>query len=129
MCVFCEVNKNLLLKETEYSRLIINYFPLGKFALLVIPKRHVRLLSDLTKVEVIDLSLLHWDAMKIINEKLNVPDLIGWFNQGVVVGETVHHFHFHVALFEPDGNLKPVERLGTKIPIETELINKIKSYF
>jgi len=129
MCVFCNVNESLLLKETEYSRLVINYFPLGKFALLVTPKRHARLITDLERVEVIDLILLYQDTVKIINEKLDIPDLIGWFNQGTNVGETVPHFHFHVALFEIDGNLKPVARMGDKTPITENLLEIIKSYF
>lgn len=129
MCVFCDVNGNLLLKETEHSRLIINYFPLGKFALLVTPKRHVRLITDLERVELIDLVLLYQDTVKILNEKLDTPDLIGWFNQGANVGETVSHFHFHVALFEIGGNLKPIARIGDKTPITENLLGIIKNYF
>jgi histidine triad (HIT) family protein len=129
MCKFCEVNKNLLLKETELSRLVVNYFPLGKFALLVIPKRHARLITDLNKAEITDLILLYQDTVKIINEKFNLPSVMGWFNQGADVGETVPHFHFHVALFETGGNLKPVERIGAKVPIQEELLIYIKNYF
>jgi diadenosine tetraphosphate (Ap4A) HIT family hydrolase len=129
MCVFCNVNEHLLLKETKFSRLVINYFPLGKFALLVTPKRHVRLISDLERFEIIDLILLYQDAVKKINKKLDTPDLIGWFNQGAKVGETIPHFHVHVALLEEGGNLKPVERIGDKIPITQNYLETIKSYF
>ena len=129
MCVFCNVNEQLLLKETKFSRLIINYFPLGKFALLVTPKRHARLITDLERFEIIDLILLYQDAVKKINKQLDIPDLIGWFNQGANVGETVPHFHFHVALFEENGNLEPVKRIGDKTPITENLLETIKSYF
>jgi diadenosine tetraphosphate (Ap4A) HIT family hydrolase len=129
MCAFCNVNEQLLLKETKFSRLIINYFPLGKFALLVTPKRHVRLITDLERFEIIDLILLYQKTIETINEKLDIPPLIGWFNQGQEVGETIPHFHFHVALFEVDGNLKPVARIGDKMPITENLLKTIKSYF
>ncbi|MFA6416810.1 MAG: HIT domain-containing protein [Patescibacteria group bacterium] len=123
------MNENLLLKETKFSRLLINYFPLGKFALLVVPKRHVRLITDLERFEIIDLILLYQDAIKKINKNLDIPDLIGWFNQGANVGETIPHFHLHVALFEVDGNLKPVTRIGDKTPVTENLLEIIKSYF
>jgi diadenosine tetraphosphate (Ap4A) HIT family hydrolase len=129
MCAFCNVNEHLLLKETKFSRLIINYFPLGKFALLVTPKRHVRLITGLERFEIIDLILLYQDTIKKINQKLDIPDLIGWFNQGANVGETIPHFHFHVALFEINGNLKPVERIGGKVPIQQELLENVKKLF
>lgn len=129
MCIFCEKNENLLLKESKYSKLIINYFPLGKFALLVIPKRHVRLITELNKAEITDLIMLYQNTIKTINEKFNFPPLLGWFNQGAEVGETIPHFHYHIALFEADGSLKPVERIGEKIPIEAELLKTIKNCF
>lgn len=129
MCIFCEINEDLLLRETKYSRLIINYFPLGKFALLAIPKRHVTLITDLSKEEITDLIILYQNAIKSINEKADTPALIGWFNQGAEVGQTIPHFHLHIALYEKDGNLKPVERIGEKIPIKTNLLTDIKRLF
>lgn len=129
MCVFCNVDEQLLLKETKFSKLVINYFPLGKFSLLVMPKRHVRLMAELERFEIIDLILLYQNTVKKINKKLDTPDLIGWFNQGANTGETIPHFHFHVALFEINGNLKPVTRIGDKVPITENLLEIVKSYF
>jgi len=83
----------------------------------------------LERFEIIDLILLYQDAIKKINKKLDIPDLIGWFNQGANVGETIPHFHLHVALFEVNGNLKPVERIGDKVPIQQELLENVKKLF
>ncbi|MCU0680570.1 MAG: HIT domain-containing protein [Planctomycetes bacterium] len=128
-CVFCEVKQTLLLQETRYSRLIINYFPLGKYALLAIPKRHLPLITDLDKEEITDLIILYQNAIKIINTNNEAPPLIGWFNQGVETGQTIPHFHLHIALYEKNGNLKPIERIGNKIPINDELLVNIKKIF
>lgn len=129
MCVFCEVNKSLILAESKRSFIIANYFPLGKFALLAIPKSHVALITELSKDEITDLILLYQSAIKTINEKIEQPPLIGWFNQGTETGQTVPHFHLHIALYEENGNLKLIERIGEKTPISENLLINIKKIF
>jgi|GEM_PF-3406976 len=129
ICVFCEIFDKLLLKETVYSRVIINYCPLGKFALLVTPKRHVSLITDLKKEELIDLVLLYQETIMTINEKFEIPPIFGWFNQGQEAGQTIDHFHFHIALYEKNGNLKLPERIGEKTPISEDLLINIKKIF
>jgi diadenosine tetraphosphate (Ap4A) HIT family hydrolase len=129
MCVFCEINKDLLLEETEYSRLLINYFPLGRLALLVIPKRHVHLITDLSAEELTDLILLYQSAIRTINGAIGSPALLGWFNQGEKAGQTIPHFHLHIAIYEDGGNLKKMERIGEKIPISDNVLQSIKRLF
>lgn len=95
-CVFCKPKKEYVVLETKKIILMTNKFPYGEGHLLVIPKRHVNNILELTSKEreeifnAIDLSTF---ALKqFMNpEGFNIGCSIG-----SVAGESINHLHFHV---------------------------------
>jgi len=96
LCVFCKPEKDLFVLESKNCFIQANKYPYGTGHLLVIPKRHVSSILDLTTIErieifnLIDLSIY---ALKIYLK----PE---GFNIGCgieeVAGTSVQHLHFHV---------------------------------
>lgn len=130
MCIFCkEIDQDLILSETNYSFLIINKYPIGKFSLLVFPRRHIESMTEMTLEETKDIAeLISFAAYEIKTQF--IPDGINYFaNEGKIAGQTINHFHFHIVpRFTGDG-LKNFERNGEKKEIEKDLIEKIKLIF
>jgi ATP adenylyltransferase len=98
-CVFCNIKKKdheLLLVDTKYSFIQANKFPYGGGHLLVIPKRHINTIIDLTSKERTDIFNL-LDLSTFALDLFLKPDgyNIGC-SVGKVAGESINHLHFHV---------------------------------
>jgi len=94
-CVFCDVKEEKIIYETKYSLIIPNMYPYLYGHLLIIPKRHVINLEELTKEENFDLLDCILFAKKILTAELNP---VG-FNIGINLGEaggSKDHLHWHL---------------------------------
>lgn len=107
-CVFCD--KTFLKKQKLFDNLFFNVcfdgFPLNEGHLLIIPKRCVKSVFDLTLFEYICLFFTVRKVKKYL-DKTYSPD---GFNIGINVneagGQTVQHVHIHVIpRYENDGGL------------------------
>lgn len=95
-CIFCHPQEKEVVITTKKAYLYVNKYPYSSGHLLVIPKRHINQIIDLTSKEreemfnLIDLSIF---ALNIYLK----PD---GFNVGCaigdVAGESINHLHFHV---------------------------------
>lgn len=93
-CIFCNPTNILIDGEYSYSRL--DGYPVSEGHCLIIPKRHVGSIDDLTDVELKDLyTVLH--QTKILIRETYLPDgfNIG-INEGEAAGQTVPHLHIHL---------------------------------
>jgi diadenosine tetraphosphate (Ap4A) HIT family hydrolase len=54
-CAFCKMENHIYIKRPKYWSLIFNIAPYWKYHLLLIPKRHVVSLSDLSSAEIKDM--------------------------------------------------------------------------
>ena len=93
-CIFCNPTNILINGEYSYSRL--DGYPVSEGHCLIIPKRHVSSIDDLTDVELKDLyTVLH--QTKILIRETYLPDgfNIG-INEGEAAGQTVPHLHIHL---------------------------------
>ena len=104
-CPFCDENviKNQSIFETENEYVIYNISPANKGQCVVVPKRHVEDIRELTDKEAGSL----FETVKMVSEKLNKHlKPIGFnygFNEGSYAGQRVFHFHFHILpRFETD---------------------------
>lgn len=88
--------------ENEFVRCFLDIDPFNEGHTLILPKRHVKELTELTHEE----TLAVMDAAKIISEKLNTclkPDGIT-INQNGGKFSDLTHFHMHVIpRYENDG--------------------------
>lgn len=97
-CPFCDANvtskQSFYETETEYA--IYNISPVNIGQCLVVPKRHVASIHELTDKEAESL----FKTVKLVAGKLKEylsPESFNYgFNEGSYAGQTVFHFHFHI---------------------------------
>jgi len=95
-CVFCKLDNNRIVSETELTITLRDGFPVSPGHTLIIPKRHVSEFFEITPAE-------HDEMFIALDEAKNIVDLefkpdgynIG-INNGVAAGQTVMHVHMHL---------------------------------
>ena len=93
-CIFCNPTDIVINGEYAYSRL--DGFPVSEGHCLVIPKRHVGSIDELSDVELKDLyTVLHQSKTLLIETYLPDGFNIG-INEGEAAGQTVPHLHIHL---------------------------------
>ena len=95
-CPFCAMEPSRAWLETEYAIALPDAYPVADGHTLVVPRKHVRTIYELTRPEQNEL----WDLVVRVREHLittSKPDgfNIG-LNDGVAAGQTVEHAHIHV---------------------------------
>jgi len=95
-CPFCNVEKELQILETKKCFIQANKYPYSEGHLLIITKRHINQITELTSIErkelfnLIDLSIYSLNLF-MKPEGYNVGCSIGR-----IAGESINHLHFHV---------------------------------
>lgn len=113
-CVFCEASKskaqNYVIFKTKYSISILNIFPYNNGHLMVSPRRHIKELSQLKKVEILDLFKTLNDAKRLLDKVLRPQG----YNVGLNISRSagagiLGHLHIHlVPRWNGDTNFMPV---------------------
>ena len=95
-CIFCNIEKEKIILESEYSIAFYDNYPVNLGHTLIIPKRHVSNHFELSKNEKNDI-WEHVDKLKIIIDKKHSPNgyNIG-INIGKSSGQTIFHSHIHL---------------------------------
>lgn len=102
-CVFCNsaartpTIETLCVYQTKHIQVLLNKFPYNNGHLLVIPKRHVGNIWDLTDKEYQD--VFHWIrlSIQIIYEVYECDGVNMGLNHGSVAGAGIpEHIHFHI---------------------------------
>ncbi len=101
-CVFCDLKKKYLIKEIDRVVLTVALYPYIDGHLLIIPRRHIEAGDDLTRKEREAIYKLQMVAKRLLKEKLGIENY--WFlvreGNGVAVGKTVNHWHYHVLPYD-----------------------------
>lgn len=95
-CPFCErvlPDRAAHRRATEHSVAFLDAFPSAPGHTLLIPRRHVPLLSDLTPDEHADLFAL---LREVVIDMRDVGARSIGVNDGALAGQTVPHVHLHV---------------------------------
>jgi len=102
-CTFCRILKenrdikNYIFVRTKYSFAVLNIFPYNNGHTLIVPKRHVKDLEQLSTLERQDLMELLIYTQKITNKVLKPIGYNIGINLGRVSGAGIPgHLHFHV---------------------------------
>ena len=94
-CIFCHLDREIL-AESPRSLAVFDSFPVSKGHALVIPRRHVATIWDMTEEEYADAFLLARRVKDILQERY-APDAFNvGVNCGEVAGQSVWHAHIHV---------------------------------
>lgn len=120
-CVFCKIAKGELpcykLYESELVLAFLDINPITRGHALVVPKRHVEKLSQLSEDEVKE---VFSTAAKLAEAAVGALGARGanfWVNQGSVAGQVVKHFHAHVVPRYAEEEIK-IEVRGEKLSEE-----------
>lgn len=102
-CPFCDQysaeqdENNFLLKRYQHCFVLLNLYPYTTGHLLVIPKRHVPNLTDLTHEEFVELMDIVVLCQRILKNEVRADGFNIGINQGRVAGAGVPaHLHVHV---------------------------------
>jgi histidine triad (HIT) family protein len=95
-CDLCKTlkEKKLVVFENKNAACILNIHPLVKAHLMIIPKRHVENLSDLTNEERADFLELLGRASKLVQEYMGIDYSFIYIKEGSIKSEP--HLHAHV---------------------------------
>lgn len=96
-CPFCMASLNdRKLTESENSIAVLAKHAANKGQALVIPKRHFTDISEIPAVELSDLINLAKRTISLF-KKIGVADDFNLIaNNGVLAGQSIEHFHFHI---------------------------------
>lgn len=97
-CPFCrpEVIATQTFYEGELVRATLNFRPLVTGHTLIMPKRHVVKLQDLTAVEFAAIGQTINKVQKAFEKAYGAYDYLLVLQDGENAGQTVYHLHFHM---------------------------------
>jgi ATP adenylyltransferase len=104
------MKRHLILHESAHAMIIMNKYPYAPGHLMVIPKRHLRDLRELSPDELLDLFEQVRSAITALEQALKPQGFNIGANLGKVAGAgEENHLHFHiVARWNGDANFMPV---------------------
>jgi HIT domain len=91
-CIFCHPDRSIL-AETKLSFAFLDGFPVSKGHTLVVPKRHVASLWEMTTEEYTDAFALVRQVRGVLQDQFNPQGFNIGVNCGQTVGQTVFHAH------------------------------------
>lgn len=97
-CPFCD--ESVICKQQYYegklARAMLNYRPLITGATLIMPKRHVARMEDLTPEEFAEIGETAKKVQKAFEKVYGASDYLMVLQNGKNAGQTVYHVHFHM---------------------------------
>ncbi|WP_242120895.1 HIT domain-containing protein [Aestuariivivens sediminicola] len=123
-CIFCSISKDTVLKENELALAIYDNFPITKFHVLLIPKRHCIDFFELSQAEINAITRLSHEIKSEIIEKDSTIDgfNIG-YNIGEVAGQTIMHCHMHMIPRRKNDVINPKGGIRAVIPGKADYTN------
>jgi diadenosine tetraphosphate (Ap4A) HIT family hydrolase len=95
-CPFCTLKKSRILAESEFAAALIDAFPVTEGHTLVVPKRHVASVFDLSDEEQAAVWKLVAQVRATLTAQLKPDGFNVGVNDGAAAGQTVMHAHVHV---------------------------------
>lgn len=115
-CPFCVRKKNEIVEEDEFSYITYALAPYHQDHLLVVPKRHVEKLLEVSDKEEDSIYKHIRKATKILN-KLGHKDISILVRDGDETMKSVSHLHYNII---PDTRLGDIDHLGKKRVVLSE---------
>lgn len=94
-CIFCQHDRPIL-AQTKLSFAFLDSFPVSTGHALVLPKRHVESIWELTTEEYVDAFDLVRQVKEILQKQFEPQGFNVGVNCGEAAGQTVFHAHIHV---------------------------------
>lgn len=93
-CPFCQ-GKNQIILDGEYSYLTYALAPYHKHHLIIVPKRHVESVEDLTKEELKEIEEFQKKGVSVL-KKLGYTSVTMLVREGNGENKSIDHVHYHV---------------------------------
>lgn len=105
-CPFCDprVRQSQIYHEGKHLMVMLNHHPLLEGHSMIVPKRHVVQLDELTPEEMVELGDTVRLVKKVFERVYNTSDYLFVLQNGVNAGQTVLHAHIHM-IPRPEYNL------------------------
>lgn len=94
-CIFCRPDRSVL-AESELSLAFLDSFPVSTGHALIVPKRHVVTIWEMTTEEYTDAFNLVRQVKDVLQEKYAPQGFNVGVNCGETAGQSVFHAHIHV---------------------------------
>lgn len=109
-CVFCRRDSRHVIEVSDHSYIILNIFPYNPGHVMVVPKRHIRNLSQLRENEWLDLFRMVERARLLLEKSIKPQGYNIGANLGRFAGAGIwDHLHIHVVpRWLGDTNCMPV---------------------
>lgn len=114
-CPFCTIKPDIIITENDLAYLTLALAPYHKDHLLMIPKRHVKHIFDVTAEEHLAIRILEQKAWELL-KKLGYTGVSLVVREGKTSGGTVEHLHYHAI---PDTRLGNMDANGDERVILT----------
>ena len=96
-CLFCNTNKKEYIFENDLAFATFDSYPVSKYHVLIIPKRHVKSYFELSNDELVACNKIIMQSKNKIEQK---DQTIEGFNLGTncgkVAGQSINHCHIHL---------------------------------
>lgn len=89
-CVFCNISKEKILLKNKKALVRLSKYPFRREHCVVISKRHITSIFELTTEEAYDMSDLTSIISKILENELNAEK-----TYMICIGDQVNHLHYH----------------------------------
>lgn len=94
-CIFCRLDRPIL-AESALSLAFLDSYPVSKGHSLVVPRRHLASIWDLSPEEYADAFALARQVKDLLQEKFQPQGFNIGVNCGEAAGQSVWHAHIHV---------------------------------
>jgi diadenosine tetraphosphate (Ap4A) HIT family hydrolase len=95
-CLFCHIEKEEYLLETEYSFAKLDGYPISEGHTLIISKEHYVNYFELPEFVQIDMMKLVSETKKLLDKKYATSQYNIGINCGQLAGQTINHVHIHL---------------------------------
>ena len=96
-CIFCIIGKEELILENKLAYTSLDSYPVSKFHILIVPKRHVKNYFQLSPEEINACNELIFKTKEnILKKDLTVKGFNLGTNAGKVAGQSIMHCHIHL---------------------------------
>jgi diadenosine tetraphosphate (Ap4A) HIT family hydrolase len=95
-CPFCSLSPESILDESPHALALLDGYPVARGHTLVVPRRHVASVFDLSPEEWADLWVLVRRVRLRVQALLDADGMNLGVNDGAAAGQTVGHAHVHL---------------------------------
>lgn len=117
ICPFCDADtlEKQYITDNEYAIALLPRRPISTGHILIIPKRHVQLITNLSLNEFGCIQKLINDLFDVFKIYSNAMGFNITNNNGKIAGQHIPHFHFHIFFRSRNEKISPFDILSKKV--------------